>query len=228
MSGGHLGEATAGTSFSAPPAGCGRAGLPTAVLSRYPSLTARAIDLAVHRYEPRYAVDVDLLIGERVLRVMATHFGLRAGERRVQAHRLIDALAEPADPNRHPPHAVLNLLGDSNEWRGRAGDGIRALYRCLGPSAMPRTFPSWMPCCRSTGFTHWGRRCCAMSVSIARRSRASPPTICRSSAIVVAAASDTAADIDALRPGDEGQRAWLAGRALPRREPGPPLFGERG
>ena len=115
-----------------------------AVLSRYPSLTARAIDLAVHSYEPRCAVDVDLLIGERVLRVVATHFGLRAGERRVQAHRLIDALAEPADANRRPPHAVL-LVGDLNEWRGRAGDGIRALDRCLGPSAMPRTFPSWMP-----------------------------------------------------------------------------------
>ena len=43
-----------------------------------------------------------------------------------------------------PPHAVL-LVGDLNEWRGRNGGGIRALDRCLGPSAMPRTFPSWMP-----------------------------------------------------------------------------------
>ncbi len=115
-----------------------------AVLSRFPSLAARAIDLAVPGYEPRCAVDVDLMIGGRVLRVMATHFGLHAGERRVQAHRLIAALAEPSAPDRHPPHAVL-LVGDLNEWRGRNGGGIRALDRCLGPSAIARTFPSWMP-----------------------------------------------------------------------------------
>ena len=36
------------------------------------------------------------------------------------------------------------LVGDLNEWRGRSG-GIRALDRCLGPSAAHGTFPSWMP-----------------------------------------------------------------------------------
>jgi endonuclease/exonuclease/phosphatase family metal-dependent hydrolase len=115
-----------------------------AVLSRFPSLTARAIDLAVHSYEPRCAIDVDLKIGGRVLRVLATHFGLHAGERLVQAQRLIAALSEPASPERNPAHAVV-LVGDLNEWRGRNGGGIRALDRCLGPSAIPATFPSWMP-----------------------------------------------------------------------------------
>jgi endonuclease/exonuclease/phosphatase family metal-dependent hydrolase len=115
-----------------------------AILTRFPALAARTIDLAVPRYEPRGAIDVDLLIGGRILRVMATHFGLHAGERRLQANRLVAALGEPAGTNRVPPHAVL-LVGDLNEWRGRNGGGIRALDRCLGPSAMPRTFPSWMP-----------------------------------------------------------------------------------
>ena len=115
-----------------------------AVLTRFPSLTARTIDLAVSGYEPRVAIDADLLIGGRILRVMATHFGLHANERRLQANRLVAALGEPAGRNRVPPHAVL-LVGDLNEWRGRNGGGIRALDRCLGPSAMPRTFPSWMP-----------------------------------------------------------------------------------
>ena len=88
-----------------------------AVLTRFPSLATRAIDLAVPGYEPRGAIDVDLMIGHRVLRVMATHFGLHAGERRLQANRLIAALDNPAEADRPPAHAVL-LVGDLNEWRG--------------------------------------------------------------------------------------------------------------
>jgi endonuclease/exonuclease/phosphatase family metal-dependent hydrolase len=114
-----------------------------AILTRFPVAAAHAIDLAVSDYEPRAALDADLMIGERVLRVLATHFGLHAGERRLQANRLIAALDEPFMPDRRAAHAVL-LVGDLNEWRGRSG-GIRALDRCLGPSAAPRTFPSWMP-----------------------------------------------------------------------------------
>ncbi|MGH7045937.1 MAG: endonuclease/exonuclease/phosphatase family protein [Stellaceae bacterium] len=114
-----------------------------AILTRFPVIAARAIDLAVWVYEPRAALDVELMIGERRLRVVATHFGLHAGERRWQADRLIAALREPCTPGRDAADAVL-LVGDLNEWRGRSG-GIRALDRCLGPSAAPRTFPSWMP-----------------------------------------------------------------------------------
>ena len=114
-----------------------------AILTRFPVVAARAIDLAVSDYEPRAALDADLMAGDRVLRVLATHFGLHAAERRLQANRLIAALDEPSTPGRRAAHAVL-LVGDLNEWRGRSG-GIRALDRCLGPSAAPRTFPSWMP-----------------------------------------------------------------------------------
>jgi endonuclease/exonuclease/phosphatase family metal-dependent hydrolase len=113
-----------------------------AILTRFAPLATRAIDLAVSGYEPRGAIDVDLPIGDRILRVMATHFGLHAGERRLQASRLIAALGEPM-ASRPVPHAVL-LVGDLNEWRSRAG-GVRALDKCFGPSAAPRTFPSWMP-----------------------------------------------------------------------------------
>ncbi len=140
----YLGEAT-GRRVILGAAACERGGrFANAVLTRFPSLAARAIDLAVPGYEPRGAIDVDLMIGRRVLRVMATHFGLHAAERQLQANRLVAALGEPTEPNRAPPHAVL-LVGDLNEWRGRNGGGIRALDRCLGPSATRRTFPSWMP-----------------------------------------------------------------------------------
>jgi endonuclease/exonuclease/phosphatase family metal-dependent hydrolase len=114
-----------------------------AILTRFPVLTARAIDLSVSGYEPRGAIDADLLIGDRVLRVIATHFGLHAVERRLQANRLMAVLGESLAANRRTADAVL-LMGDLNEWRGRSG-AIRLLDRRLGPSAAARTFPSWLP-----------------------------------------------------------------------------------
>ena len=114
-----------------------------AILTRFPVLAARLIDLTVAGHEPRGAIDADLLIGERVLRVIATHFGLHAAERRQQANRLMAALGEPVPASRRETHAVL-LMGDLNEWRGQRG-AIRSLDRSLGPSAAAPTFPSWMP-----------------------------------------------------------------------------------
>jgi endonuclease/exonuclease/phosphatase family metal-dependent hydrolase len=139
----YLGQITGcrvitGTGIGAP---CGRFG--NAILTRFPVLAARAIDLTVAGYQPRGAIDADILIGDRVLRVLATHLGLHAAERRLQANRLMTALAEPAEVDRRTARAVL-LMGDLNEWRGRSG-AIRSLDRRLGPSASARTFPSWMP-----------------------------------------------------------------------------------
>ena len=114
-----------------------------AILNRFPVLAARLIDLTVAGHEPRGAIDADLLIGERVLRVIATHFGLHTAERRQQVIQLMAALGDPVAANRREAHAVL-LMGDLNEWRGRRG-AIRSLDRSLGPSAAAPTFPSWMP-----------------------------------------------------------------------------------
>jgi endonuclease/exonuclease/phosphatase family metal-dependent hydrolase len=114
-----------------------------AILTRFPVLTARSIDLTVAGHEPRGAVDADLLVGNRVLRVIATHFGLRAAERRLQANRVMTTLSETPTQHRRECDAVL-LMGDLNEWRGRSG-AIRAFDRRLGPSAAERTFPSWLP-----------------------------------------------------------------------------------
>src|ERR1700730_52785 len=114
-----------------------------AILTRFPVLPARSIGASVAGYEPRGAIDADFLVGDRVLRVIATHFGLHAGERQLQANRLMAVLGERAASNRRKPDAVL-LMGDLNEWRGRSG-AIRAFDRRLGPSAAARTFPSWLP-----------------------------------------------------------------------------------
>jgi endonuclease/exonuclease/phosphatase family metal-dependent hydrolase len=114
-----------------------------AILTRFPVLSARLIDLTVAGYQPRGAVYADLLIGERVLRVITAHFGLHAAERRQQANQLIAAVGESMPRNQSEARTVL-LMGDLNEWRGRHG-AISALDRSLGPSAAARTFPSWMP-----------------------------------------------------------------------------------
>jgi endonuclease/exonuclease/phosphatase family metal-dependent hydrolase len=122
-----------------------------AVLTRFPVLAVRYIDLSVPGCEPRGALDVDLDIGERLegqaLRVVATHFGLRGGERRKQTNRLLAALAGNGDAEGDAPPAAdgaILMMGDFNEWRGRRG-GIRALDRELGHAPAPRTFPSWCP-----------------------------------------------------------------------------------
>lgn len=139
----YLGEATGCRVIlgSAKRGQCGR--FTNAILTRFAVLTARSIDLTVADYEPRGAIDAQLLVGTRVLRVLATHFGLRAGERRLQANRLMAALGESSPASRRMADAVL-LMGDLNEWRGRSG-AVRAIDRRLGESAAGRTFPSWMP-----------------------------------------------------------------------------------
>ena len=147
-----------------------------AILTRFPVLTARRLDLTVADYPPRGALDADLRIGDRVLRVIATHFGLRAAERRLQANRLMMALGEASTATRRRADAVL-LMGDLNEWRGRSG-AIRAFDRRLGPSPAPG--PSHHGCrsWRSTGFTQMGRRCCATCPSTAPLSPVWRPIIC--------------------------------------------------
>jgi endonuclease/exonuclease/phosphatase family metal-dependent hydrolase len=109
------------------------------ILSRFPARAVRHIDLSVDGYEPRAALDVELLADNQIMRVVVTHLGLRAGERRLQIRRLLLALAD------HPSEAkALLMMGDLNEWRGRRG-GITVLDRQLGRAPAPRTFPSWLP-----------------------------------------------------------------------------------
>jgi endonuclease/exonuclease/phosphatase family metal-dependent hydrolase len=110
-----------------------------ALLSRYPVRSVRHIDLSVAGREPRGAIDAELSIEGRRLRVVVTHLGLRAGERRQQIQRLLLALAQV------PSGAEATVvMGDLNEWRGRRG-GIPALDRRLGRTPARRTFPSWLP-----------------------------------------------------------------------------------
>jgi len=110
-----------------------------AVLSRFPVRSVEHLDLAVDRYEPRGALDVCVDLGLRpLLRVVATHLGLRPGERREQVRRIL------AKVERESPHPTL-LMGDLNEWYlwGRPLRWLHSHFREM-PSA-PRTFPAHRP-----------------------------------------------------------------------------------
>ena len=113
-----------------------------ALLTRYPPLNVRQIDLSVGGREPRGAIDAWLACdavgaGTLPLRVIATHLGLRPGERRWQVRRLLTALAEaPAQPT--------ILLGDVNEWF-LWGRPLRWLHRHFKATPARATFPAWCP-----------------------------------------------------------------------------------
>ncbi|AZG16792.1 endonuclease [Cupriavidus pauculus] len=113
-----------------------------ALLTRYRPLAVRHIDLSVRGCEPRGAIDAQLECnaiesGTFALRVIATHLGLRPGERRWQVKRLLTALAEA-------PEQPTILLGDVNEWF-LWGRPLRWLHAYFERTPHVSTFPSRMP-----------------------------------------------------------------------------------
>jgi endonuclease/exonuclease/phosphatase family metal-dependent hydrolase len=108
------------------------------LLTRFPLLSVKHISLDVARREPRGAIDAVLDCGDGAkLRVIATHLGLKGGERREQVSRLLAAV-------RAGPDLPTVLLGDLNEWflRRRA---VRWLHEHFGESPARATFPSPLP-----------------------------------------------------------------------------------
>jgi endonuclease/exonuclease/phosphatase family metal-dependent hydrolase len=108
-----------------------------ALLTRLPVVTARRIDLSLPQREPRGALDVMHDWRGQRLRVVATHLGLRPGERRRQVRRLL-ALFESGCAD------ISVLLGDLNEWI-LWGRPLRWLRRHFAPTPHPRTYPARFP-----------------------------------------------------------------------------------
>lgn len=104
------------------------------LLTRHPILSVRQVDLSVPAREPRGLIDAELDIHGHTLRVIATHLGLGAAERRFQVQRILQVIDER-------PSSWLVLLGDFNEW-APWGRPLRWLNARLGKSAYYRTFPA--------------------------------------------------------------------------------------
>lgn len=109
-----------------------------ALLTRLPIVSVHRHDLSYSRFEPRGALDVELDIGERKLRVIATHLGLSRSERRVQWRQLLSAVATA------PGELPTIVLGDMNEWFPRSAT-LRDAHRILGEPLAPVAFPSFAP-----------------------------------------------------------------------------------
>ena len=108
-----------------------------ALLTSAPVINVRRHDLSVAGREPRGALDVDLKIHDRDVRVIVTHLGLHAGERRRQTQDLLKILSQPS-------RQLTILLGDFNEWLPWSRP-IRWLSRRLGKSPAYGTFPARYP-----------------------------------------------------------------------------------
>lgn len=109
-----------------------------ALLSRLPVTSSRRADLTVRHFEPRGAILARLEVGGAPLRVVVTHLGLNAAERRQQVRQLLAVLEDGTED------MATIVMGDFNEWRPTRG-ALRLLDRRFGHSLMPRTFPSRLP-----------------------------------------------------------------------------------
>jgi endonuclease/exonuclease/phosphatase family metal-dependent hydrolase len=108
-----------------------------AILTRLPVLDVRRIDLTVPGREARGALGVAVDGGDGEVRIIATHLGLRPGERRHQMTQLLELLSrEPIEP------AIL--LGDLNEWF-LWGRPLRWLHAYFGHTPAPATWPARFP-----------------------------------------------------------------------------------
>lgn len=107
-----------------------------AILSRYPILETRRLNLSVAGREPRGALDADIHFEGQRLRVIATHLGLRADERQHQVARLLEVF----DTDQMP----VILMGDVNEWFVW-GKTLRTLVSHFQSVPAPATFPARWP-----------------------------------------------------------------------------------
>jgi endonuclease/exonuclease/phosphatase family metal-dependent hydrolase len=109
-----------------------------ALLTSRPVLAVRQHDLSFGRREPRGAIDVDLDVAGRIVRVIVTHLGLRPAERRHQVRQMLRLLHDV------PAEQPVVVLGDINEWLP-LGRPLRWLHGLLGEAPAERSFPAWLP-----------------------------------------------------------------------------------
>jgi len=108
-----------------------------AVLTNHRIIQKRQINFSVPGREPRGAIDVDLEIKEKRVRLIVAHLGLGIFERRFQVKRLRESFSSQCG------HFEI-MVGDINEWFPK-GSPLRQLHDYFGRSPGRRTFPSCFP-----------------------------------------------------------------------------------
>jgi endonuclease/exonuclease/phosphatase family metal-dependent hydrolase len=108
-----------------------------AILTKLPILTVNRVDLTLPGCEPRGALDVTLAGNERRVQVVATHLGLRPGERRQQVRELLKLFEIGLTD-------TYVLMGDVNEWF-LWGRPLRWLHAHFKRTPHCATFPARRP-----------------------------------------------------------------------------------
>jgi endonuclease/exonuclease/phosphatase family metal-dependent hydrolase len=105
------------------------------LLSRWPLVEAVTYDLSIGSFEPRRAVAATAQTPAGDLRVIATHLGLRVGERR----RQVKALCAALDDER-----PTVLMGDFNDWLRYRSAQLK-LEQEFADFTRLRTYPARVP-----------------------------------------------------------------------------------
>lgn len=107
------------------------------LLSRRPARSMQRHDISVLGREPRGIIDARYSVFDRKIRILVTHFGLKAAERRKQ----VDALLQIAAGG----ESDIDLLaGDLNEW-WPMNRTLRALGKRFGTMSRHCTWPARRP-----------------------------------------------------------------------------------
>ena len=110
-----------------------RAHYGNALLSRLPVLDVRPMDLSLPHREPRGAIDADIQVGDKVVRVIVAHLGLDPWERNAQITRVLHTVERgPAAADRlhgRPERVAAPLAPD------QAADAL--LRRLRRPPQLP-------------------------------------------------------------------------------------------
>lgn len=109
-----------------------------AILTRRPVIAVRRHEFNYRQREPRGALEVDLDVAGTLVRVIATHLGLRPAERRYQVNCMLRVLHDL------PQEQPVVVLGDINEWLPLSRP-LRWLHGVLGRAPAERSFPSALP-----------------------------------------------------------------------------------
>ena len=133
----YLARETGLTPIAGPAIRKGKGYYGNVLLTKFPILETRCLDISVDGSEPRSLIDAILNVYGISVRVVVTHLGLIPWERRRQVKRLLKILSDGNDEK-------LVVLGDINEWLP-ISPRLRALHRRFGKTPGPPTFPSFLP-----------------------------------------------------------------------------------
>jgi len=116
-----------------------------AILSRFPILQSRNMDVSAHRFESRGLLHCEIDFGGQAMHCLCVHFGLFAKGRREQARMLVEYVRSDI-----PSDAPLIIAGDFNDWRNQIGRtiaselGMRDVFHLHG-GRPARSYPASLP-----------------------------------------------------------------------------------